>query len=436
MSKPKLTAVLVESIKPNPDGTARRIPDGGNLYLLVKSNGSKLWRFDYRLDSRRTFSIGEYDKLGDGNTTFTLAQARDEHQRAREEVHQGRHPISPAQRAVAKAESEGETAGRTFGALADEWLAARKVGHSAKTYARDERSVAYLKDGYRGGKGFGKLPVDQVETAHLSGLAEKFNKPTRIRVVSAARKIMSVAKRKGWVKHSPFSDVNFNEGLAKHRENKRSAITDETAFGDMLRKIDGYEGRSNNLTWYGLKLLSLFFVRPDTMAKAEWKHFDLARAQWVIPFENLKMKWLRTENGDSAEDFIVPLARQPIALLRDLQEITGNSPYLFPGCGDAEVMSENTLNNALHALGYKGIHCAHGFRASASTILNRQRTKEKRRLFETALIEIQQDRLDSSTRAIYDRDDMMPERIELMQFWADKIDELRDEPKRRLGVAA
>jgi hypothetical protein len=83
------------------------------------------------------------------------------------------------------------------------------------------------------------------------------------------------------------------------------------------------------------------------------------------------------------------------------------------------------LNNALQALGYKGIHCAHGFRASASTILNRQRTKAKRRRFETALIEIQQDRLDASTRAIYDRDDLMPERIELMQFWGDKIDELR-----------
>ncbi len=77
----------------------------------------------------------------------------------------------------------------------------------------------------------------------------------------------------------------------------------------------------------------------------------------------------------------------------------------------------NTLNYALHGMGYKSIHCAHGFRASASTIPNRQRTKEGRRRFETALIEIQQDRLDGSTRAIYDRDDLMPERVDLMQFW-------------------
>jgi integrase len=385
---------------------------------------------------RRTFSIGEFSSDGDGANLFTLAQAREEHEKARDAVAKGQHPVSPTQRGAVAAQAKAELGDITFGALADQWLAARKVGHSPKTYARDLRSATYLKTGYRGGKGFGDLSVDQLETAHLSSLAEKFNKPTRIRVVSAAHKIMAVAKRKGLIKHSPFTDVNFNEGLPKHRETRRPAIIDEKKFGELLRKINGYDGRSNNLTWYGLKLLALTFVRPDTMAKAEWKHFDLARARWVIPFEALKMEWLRTEKGEAPEDFIVPLSRQAIALLRELHEITGKNRYLFPGCADAEVMSENTLNNALHALGYKGVHCAHGFRASASTILNRQRTKEGRRRFETALVEIQQDRLDASTRAIYDRDDMMPERIELMQFWADKIDALRDgdagRPKPRL----
>jgi integrase len=186
---------------------------------------------------------------------------------------------------------------------------------------------------------------------------------------------LAIAKRKGLIKHSPFSDVNFNEGFEKHRAKKRPAITDEKKFGDLLRKIEAYDGRSNNLTWYGLKLLALTFVRPDTMAKAEWRHFDLNRARWVIPFEKLKMEWLRTEKGESPEDFVVPLSRQAIALLRELRELTGKSRYLFPGCGDAEVMSENTLNYALQAVGYKGLHCVHCFRASASTILNRQRTR-------------------------------------------------------------
>jgi integrase len=439
-----LNTIKVQNLKPKK--ADYRIADGGGLYLLVRPNGSKLWRYDYRVNEsgtgktvRRTFSIGEFRPDGDAAAFFTLAQARAEHEKAREAVAKGQHPVSPTRREAVAAQAKADAGDTTFGALADQWLEARKVGHSPKTCARDERSVKYLKTGYRGGKGFAGIPVDQVETAHLSSLAENFNKPTRIRVVSAARKIMAVAKRKGLIKHSPFSEVNFNEGLPTHRAKKRPAITDEEAFGELLRKIDAYEGRSNNLTWYGLKLLALTFVRPDTMAKAEWKHFDLARARWIIPFDELKMEWLRTENGQAPEDFVVPLSRQAVALLRILHEITGKGSYLFPGCADAAVMSENTLNYALHGLGYKGVHCAHGFRASASTILNRQRTKEGRRRFETALIEIQQDRLDASTRAIYDRDDLMPERIELMQFWADKIDELRDDkvkPKRRMKAVA
>jgi integrase len=232
----------------------------------------------------------------------------------------------------------------------------------------------------------------------------------------------------GLLQHSPFSDIDFNEGFAKHKERKRPAITEETKFGELLRKIDGYEGRGQNLTAHALKLLALTFVRPDLVAKAEWKHFNLKKALWVIPFETLKMEWLRSETGEATEDFVVPLSRQAVALLRELFEITGKSRYLFPGCGDAATMSENTINFALHSLGYKGIHCAHGFRSSASTILNRQRIDGRRR-FERTLIEFQLDHQDKTVRAIYDRDDCIPERIELMQYWADKIDALRRSDK-------
>jgi integrase len=215
--------------------------------------------------------------------------------------------------------------------------------------------------------------------------------------------------------------------LPKHTERKRPAITKEAEFGELMRKIDTGKG---SLTWYALQLLALTFVRPGTVTKARWKHFDLAKAQWVIPFKELKMEWLRTEQGEAAEDFTVPLSRQAVTMLRELYKISGaanGNGYLFPGPGGGDTIDEQAMNDVLHALGYKGVHCAHGFRSSASTILNRQRTADGRRRFETALIEIQQDRLDASTRAIYDRDDRMPERIELMQIWADKIDELRDD---------
>jgi len=430
-----LNAIQLQNLKPK--DRDYRVPDEDGLYVLVKVNGTKLFRYDYSLGTRRTLSLGEY---GEGAGKLSLAQARRLHADAIEAVAKRQHPISPAQAkrqaelrtqadAEAAEQAKLDAAERLVGAQADEWLAARRVGHSIKTVARDARSVAYLKDGYRGGKGFGHLPVDQVEAAHLSDLAEKCNKPTRDRVVSAAKKIMGIAKRRGWIKHSPFSDVNFNEGLAKHREKKRPALIDEAKFGQLLRDIEAYNGRGNNLTWYGLKLLALTFVRPDTMAKAEWAHFDLRKARWTIPFAALKMEWLRSETGEALEDFVVPLSRQAVALLRDLHEITGKGRYLFPALGvgrnPGEVMSENTLNFALHSLGYKGAHCAHGFRSSASTILNRQRLPDGRRMFDRSLIELQLDHQDGSTRAIYDRDDALPERIELMQYWGDLLDTLR-----------
>jgi hypothetical protein len=199
-----LKAIQVENAKPNTDENRDyRVADGHGLYLMVRPNGTKVWRFDYRLGSvRRTFSIGGYDRLGDGKNGFTLAQAREEHQKARAAVADGQHPISPKRRA-AKASADKATS-PTFGALADDWLIAREVGHSAKTYDRDQRSVRYLKEGYRGVEGFGHLPVDQVETKHLSAIAKKLNRPTRRRVVAAARKIMAKARVEGWLTHSPL----------------------------------------------------------------------------------------------------------------------------------------------------------------------------------------------------------------------------------------
>ena len=175
-------------------------------------------------------------------------------------------------------------------------------------------------------------------------------------------------------------------------------------------------------------------MRPGTVAAARWAHIDITAAMWVVPFEHLKMATEREDAGKSQDDYIIPLSRQAVALLRELHTVSGESEYLFPGYGDGPTISENTINFALHGLGFKGVHCAHGFRSSASTLLNRERLNGRRR-FERDLIEMQQDRLDASTRAVYDRDDRLPERIELMQFWADRIDEYRSSGKPKKGKA-
>jgi integrase len=102
-----------------------------------------------------------------------------------------------------------------------------------------------------------------------------------------------------------------------------------------------------------LRLLALTFVRPGTVAAARWAHIDLKAAMWVVPFEHLKMATEREDAGKSQDDYIIPLSRQAVALLRDLHAISGESEYLFPGYGGGPTISENTINFALHGLGFK-----------------------------------------------------------------------------------
>jgi len=411
---------------------------GAGLYLLIKPNGSMLWRFDYKLGTRKTLALGDYPAK-------TLARAEADRDAARDNVKAGIDPVAH-KHATATAPALKAAAPRPFGEVADEWLGTRPgkevpgETNPSKTYARDARMVGYLKNAKETAPGFGKVPMDQVDLAHLSPLLKSVNQPTRVRLLSAARKIMAFARVHGdWPKDrpSPFADIDSGAGFAKHKEKHRPAITDPVKFGHLLRKIEIYEGRGDNLTGYALELLTLTFVRPGTVQDAEWAHFDLEKALWVVPFNGLKMATERSEAGKSEDDYIVPLSRQAVALLRELHKITGDGKYLFPGRGDSRTISENTLNYALHGLGYKGVHCAHGFRSSASTLLNRERVNGRRR-FEPELVEMQQDRLDRSTRAVYDRDDRLPERIELMQFWANKVDAMRGggEAKARLRLIA
>ena len=420
-----LTDTALRHVKPREK--SYKLADGGGLYLLVNPHGSMLWRYKFTFAGKeKLLTLGQYPAV-------KLAAARQAHQDAKIKLQAGSDPSAARQAERAErqaADAEAALCGKTFGEVANEWLETREAGQKArrgKRYDRDERMVRYLKEGKGTAPGFAKATMDQIGLSHLSPLLKAVNHPTRIRLISAARKIISYAKAHGvWAKDrpSPFADIDFEAGFAKHKEMHRPAITDPVKFGQLLRKIEVYEGRGDNLTGYALELLALTFTRPGTIATAKWAHFDLKKAHWVVPFDGLKMATERSEAGKLEDDYIVPLSRQAVALLRELHKITGDGKYLFPGRGDRTI-SENTLNYALHGLGYKGIHCAHGFRSSASTMLNRERVNGRRR-FERELIEMQQDRLDASTRAVYDRDDRLPERIDLMQFWADQIDALRD----------
>jgi len=189
-----------------------------------------------------------------------------------------------------------------------------------------------------------------------------------------------------------------------------ASITEPGKVGALLRAIDGYTGRRE--TRSALQLAPLVFVRPGELRRAEWAHFDLDEAQWRIPRHIMKME----------VQHIVPLSDQALAILRELQTITGNGRYLFPALGDPDrTMSENTINKALRILGFDGDEMTgHGFRSIASTLLNEQGC------WTTDAIERQLAHGErNGVRAAYNHAEHLPERRQMMQAWADYLDELR-----------
>ncbi len=188
-----------------------------------------------------------------------------------------------------------------------------------------------------------------------------------------------------------------------------AALTDPARVGELLRAIDGYVGQPT--TAGALKLAPLVFVRPGELRAAEWSEFDLDAAEWRIPAARMKMGTLH----------IVPLARQAVAVLRELEPLTGRGKNVFPSLLSSDrPMSNNTVNTALRRMGYpRDEMTGHGFRAMASTLLNEQG-------WHPDLIELQLAHAErNKVRAAYNKAQRLPERRKMMQAWADYLDGLK-----------
>ena len=219
-------------------------------------------------------------------------------------------------------------------------------------------------------------------------------------------------------KRNPAADLRG--ALPPTKGGHFASITDPEKVGELLRAIDGYEGAL--ITRCALRLAPLTFVRPGELRTAEWEHVDIDAAEWRIPAERMKMR----------EGLIVPLSRQAVEVLEELQPATGRGLYLFPSVqSPGRPMSENTINGALRRLGYASDEMTgHGFRAMARTILDEVLE------FRVEWIEHQlaHEVKDPNGRA-YNRTAFLEGRTKMMQAWADYLDELRSQKKAAKSYA-
>ena len=376
-----------------PQAKPYKLSDEKGLLLLVTPRGARLWRWRYRYVGRENMlSLGAYPEI-------TLAQARDRRDESRKVLAQG---IDPA---CVKSEAR-ESKHVTFEAITREWLERQQF--APKTRAKADWMLDDLILPYLGRRPIRELTAPEILAA-VRRIESRGKHETAHRCKWRIGQIIRYAVATGRADRDPTSDLRG--ALKPVRTINRAAITAPHRVGQLLVAIDSYSGQYT--TAAALKLAPLLFVRPGELRAAEWSEFDLdcAQPEWRIPAARMKMR----------EEHVVPLARQAVDVLRDLQPLTGRGKLLFPSLvSRLRPISDNTLNLALRRLGYgKDEMTAHGFRATASTLLNE--TGFPPDIIERQLAHAERNKV----RAAYNRAQRLNERRDMMQKWADYLDVLR-----------
>ncbi len=391
--KGTLTSTKIKGCKPQ--NKAYRLFDGGGLYLEVHPNGSKYWRLKYRFAGKhRVYAIGIYPEV-------TLAEARDEADNAKKLIRAGIDPV--AQRKTVKIETQA-AAENTFERLAREWIDHQggrwTEGHGSDVLKSLEKDVF---------PAIGHRPIIEIKTPELLSVIRSIERRgalnTAGQVLQRCSSVFRYAIQVGRCTYNPAGDL---KGALKTKKVEHRAALSEKDLPDFLRKVDKYNGDMQTI--HALKLLMLTFVRTGELRGAEWNEIDLDNSTWRIPAHRMKMN----------SEHLVPLSHQAVALLQEQHQLTGHYELVFPSRSNVtRPMSENTVLYALYRMGYHSRATGHGFRATASTILNEQGWKAD--VIERQLAHAERNKV----RAAYHRSEYLQERKAMMQSWADYLDKLK-----------
>lgn len=388
-----LTDASIKNAKPKEK--AYKLTDGEGMFLLLNPNGSRWWRFNYRIGGKhKQISFGVYPEV-------TLKEAREKRDEARKMLRDG---IDPSQ--AKKAQKASDSGADSFETIAREWFAKFSPtwtpSHGDRILRRLERDIFPW---------IGKRPIGEIKAPELLTVLRRIEERGAVETAHRASQncgqVFRYAVATGRAERDPTGDLRGS--IPPTKQKHHASITDPREIGALLRAIDAYEG--GLIVRCALRLAPLVFVRPGELRKAQWSEINWGKSEWVIPAERMKMR----------EKHIVPLSRQSLEILRELQPLTGDGKYLFPSPRTSDrPMSDNAILSALRRMGYTGDQMTgHGFRSMASTLLNEQGWH--RDAIERQLAHAERD----SIRAAYNYAEHMPERRRMMQSWADYLGELR-----------
>lgn len=392
-----------------------KLRDANGLYLEIKPNGVKAWRyrFELREDGKikeSVFAIGDYANAPSGETPeeakarrdgrrFTLAEARDERTKARALVKQGINPAQQRQLERIKRAQENAT---TLEAVAKEWLALKDWEEITKKRRLDMLTRVVFPT-------LGELPVKQVTPPLILGVLKKAAEKNGVSVMEEAKRtlfgIFELAAETFRIDANPVHQ--WREALPKNKtQHKRPLETAE--IGQLLRDFDGHGGRHETITAFRLMWLTL--TRPREAVEAKWEEFDLDAAMWRIPAGRMKMR----------REHVVPLPTQAVEMLRALHGLTGRHAHLFPHRDDkTKPMATASFRQALNVLGWAGKYSPHATRTTGSTRLNEMGYTAD--WIERQLAHAKP----NAVRRTYNHAEHLADRARMMQQWADMLDTWR-----------
>lgn len=388
-----LTDIQVKNAKA--DGKSRKLSDERGLYLYISVAGGKSWRFDYDFfGKRKTLTIGPYPTVG-------LADARRARDEAKRKLADGFDPSLAKKREQLAVKA---AAGNTFSVIVNEFIEKLKRDKRAEpTIIKNKWMLTDLAEK------LGPYPVSQITARDVLAVLTSIERSGRVESALATRaaigRVFRYAIATARAENDPTSALRG--ALQRHIPVSHAALTTKAEIGGLMRAIYGYEGWPSLVA--ALKIQALCFARPGETRSMTWTEVDFDRAIWTIPAEKTKMR----------REHFVPLSKQAVEVLMEMKELFGDKSFVFPSMmSGKKILSENSMNSALRRMGVtEHQHTAHGFRSSASSILNESGE------FSADAIEAQLAHVDTrSVRRIYNRATYWDERVKMMQFWADLLD--------------
>ncbi len=378
-----------------PASKAKKYADGEGLFLFVNSNGTKSWRFRYRnvAGIEKELTFGVYPEI-------SLLEARTKKIEVRKLIRAGKDPIADKKE---KKLIAVYAAGNTFQGVATEWFNLNKDKwtnkYSLKIWSRLEKYV-FPKIGDKAISQVTGLEILETIIRKLEKEGKTESSHKLLQNCSAILQLAFLTKR------VPYNPLIGLRGVLKPHKTKGFPTIKIDELPDFLHRLEQHE--TSYLYKLAIEMLLLTFVRQGELRKAKWEYFNFEKKLWCIPAEMMKTR----------QEHIVPLSKQSLKVLKLIKDITGDSAYLFPTKNKIKhpYMNENVINNIIRSLGYKDKLVGHGFRSLASTTLNELGYSSD--VIEKQLAHSERNK----SRAAYNRAKYLPQRIEMMQFWADYID--------------